>query len=218
MIDTEEQIVLDGFTLSANVRIPKAPLGLVLFAHGSGSSRLSPRNRFVADVLYQHHIASLLVDLLTVEEEKIDEITRELRFNINLLAERLVKITHWIFQKPNIKSLPLAYFGASTGAAAALIAAAKIGPSITSVVSRGGRPDLASSFLSQVNSPSLLIIGELDTEVIELNQEAYALLHCQKQIKIIPGATHLFEEPGCLEQVAEVASKWFKTHFQKTHP
>ncbi len=194
--------------------VPQAR-GIVLFAHGSGSSRFSPRNQFVANELNQQKISTLLIDLLTPEEEAIDEETRELRFNINLLSDRLVQITNWMIQDSRISSLPIGYFGASTGAAAALIAAAKNEKSIAAVVSRGGRPDLARDYLSRVKAPTLLIVGGYDDQVIDLNQEAYHLLTCTKHLEIIPGATHLFEEPGCLEQVAKLANSWFIQYFNR---
>lgn len=196
--------------LTGTLAIPEQPKGLVLFAHGSGSSRFSSRNQFVAKFLNDHSIGTCLVDLLTQKEDVIDETTRKFRFDIDLLADRLIQITDSIRRE---KSLPIAYFGASTGAAAALIAAAKKGSSISSVVSRGGRPDLANRHLRQVQSPTLLIVGSKDTEVIALNQQAYELLECPKKLAIVPGATHLFEEPGCLEKVAELSGQWFTQHF-----
>lgn len=214
-MNSEQKISLENLTLMGNLSIPNDPIGIVLFAHGSGSSRFSPRNRSVAELLNQHRMATLLTDLLTEKEEKIDEMTREFRFNIPLLAERLLQITDWLLQKNELKSLPIGYFGSSTGAAAALIAAAKQKEPISAVVSRGGRPDLAKLYLSQVVSPTLLIVGELDTEVIELNREAYALLKCPKQMEIVPGATHLFEEPGCLKKVANIAALWFTKYFER---
>jgi pimeloyl-ACP methyl ester carboxylesterase len=214
-MNSEQKIYLENLTLTGNLSIPNEPIGIVIFAHGSGSSRFSPRNRSVAELLNQHRIATLLTDLLTEKEEKIDEMSREFRFNIPLLAERLLQITDWLLQKKELKSLPIGYFGSSTGAAAALIAAAKKKEPISAVVSRGGRPDLAKLYLPQVVSPTLLIVGELDTEVIELNQDAYALLKCPKQIEMIPGAAHLFEEPGCLKKVANIAALWFTKYFQR---
>ena len=198
-----------------NLSIPKNPIGIVIFAHGSGSSRFSPRNRSVADFLNENHIATLLMDLLTEEEEKIDESTSEFRFNISLLAERLLQVTDWLLQNNETKSLPIGYFGASTGAAAALIAAARKKGAISAVVSRGGRPDLAKATLRQVSSPTLLIVGGLDSEVIEMNREALDPLKCTKKLEIVPGATHLFEEPGCLKKVAWLAFEWFTKYFQE---
>lgn len=207
-----EQIVhvpIHQALLEGNLYIPKQAKGIVLFAHGSGSSRFSPRNQLVAKFLQKNQFATLLIDLLTPEEEQIDEITRELRFDIDLLAERLMIITPWLKENPDTKHLSIGYFGASTGAAAALIAAAQKKQDIFAIVSRGGRPDLAGKFLPQVNAPTLLIVGGNDFEVIELNEEAYSLLNCKKKLEIVPGATHLFEEPGTLEEVAHLAYEWF---------
>lgn len=202
-------IPLGKIKLDGELIIPPKAQGLVLFAHGSGSSRFSPRNQFVARVLREHQLGTLLIDLLTPEEEEVDEITREIRFNIDLLAERLIGITNWLLKDPRTQQLGIGYFGSSTGAAAALIAAAKIGKPIAAVVSRGGRPDLADRYLSQVTAPTLLIVGGADTVVIELNQKAYEILLCEKKYEIVPRATHLFEEPGALDQVANLASQWF---------
>ncbi|MDC4227286.1 MAG: dienelactone hydrolase family protein [Candidatus Manganitrophus sp.] len=199
-----ERILLEG-----DLRIPAGARGIVLFAHGSGSSRFSPRNRFVADVLYRAGLATLLIDLLTAQEESIDRVTAALRFNIGLLAERLVDVTDWVAQQPEIRSLQIGYFGSSTGAAAALIAAARRPDRIGAIVSRGGRPDLAGPALGEVRAPTLLIVGGEDRQVIELNKEAMARMRAPAELKIIPGATHLFEEPGALEQVAQLASEWF---------
>lgn len=200
--------------LDGDLLIPDHPKGLVLFAHGSGSSRFSPRNQFVAKFLYEKQIATLLIDLLTASEEKIDEQTRELRFNIELLGDRLLIVTNWLLKEEKTKHLQVAYFGASTGAAAALVAAAKKGENISSVVSRGGRPDLADSFLPQVKAPVLLIVGGADTVVIELNKKAYQALTSKKKIEIVPGATHLFEEIGALDQVAKLACQWFSDNWK----
>ncbi len=205
------EISLDQIHLQGILNIPEMALGLVIFAHGSGSSRLSPRNQFVASFLNRHNIATLLVDLLSMEEEAIDSQTGELRFDIELLASRLTQITNWASRKTE---LSVGYFGASTGAAAALIAAAaNKDKKIAAVVSRGGRPDLAKSILAEVSSPTLLIVGGNDREVIQLNQEAYGVLHCPKKLEIVSGATHLFEEPGCLETVAKLSCDWFLTQF-----
>lgn len=198
---------LDGI-----LRLPKQPLGLVLFAHGSGSSRLSKRNSFVADALAAAGLASLLFDLLTREEEAIDHHSREFRFNIDLLTARLLGATEWVKQMEGARSLALGYFGASTGAAAALRAAAGLGDSIRAVVSRGGRPDLAEPHLQRVDAPTLLIVGAEDSSVLELNQKAYAKLTGPKDLAIVSGATHLFEEPGTLEQVAQLATRWLKRY------
>jgi pimeloyl-ACP methyl ester carboxylesterase len=195
--------------LQGNLRIPSAAGGIVVFAHGSGSGRHSPRNRFVADVLVNTDLATLLIDLLTQEEEMIDLQTAELRFDIRLLAERLGGVTDWLAGEPSTATLPIGYFGASTGAAAALIAAADRPKIVRAIVSRGGRPDLAKPVLRRVAQPTLLIVGGEDDVVIDLNREALKELGGTKRLVIIPGATHLFEEPGALEQVAALASEWF---------
>jgi len=181
----------------------------VLFAHGSGSSRHSPRNQFVARVLQEAGLATLLIDLLTAPEEAEDRLTARIRFNIDLLGKRVVEVTNWLIANPTTANLKIGYFGASTGAAAALVAAAERPLAVGAVVSRGGRPDLASSALPQVQAPTLLLVGSKDTQVIELNRMAFTLLRCEKRLEIIPGASHLFEEPGTLEQVAQLASQWF---------
>lgn len=199
----------DSVALSGDLVVPPAPVGLVAFAHGSGSSRRSPRNRYVAGVLQDGGLATLLFDLLTPDEEAVDQYTRELRFDIDLLANRLVGATDWLTRQNGVAPLPLGYFGASTGAAAALIAAARRPERVAAVVSRGGRPDLAGASLADVRAPTLLVVGGLDHEVIELNQEALARLRGTKQMQIVPGATHLFEEPGTLEEVALLARDWF---------
>ena len=189
--------------------VPERPIGLVLFAHGSGSSRHSPRNNYVARVLREAGIGTLLMDLLTVEEDR----DYETRFDIPLLTQRLAVATVWLQAQGEMKALPIGYFGASTGAAAALQAAAKMGPAVAAVVSRGGRPDLAgAAALRQVVSPTLLLVGGRDDVVIELNQAAYDVMNCEKSLSIIPGATHLFEEAGTLEAVAKHASAWFSSH------
>jgi pimeloyl-ACP methyl ester carboxylesterase len=203
------QIPIGHISLEGELIIPEKAKGIVLFAHGSGSSRFSPRNQFVAKFLREQKLATLLIDLLTSDEDKVDQITREHRFDIDLLAQRLIGITNWLLQDGRTKELHIGYFGSSTGAAAALIAAAKMGTAISAVVSRGGRPDLASRYLSQVQAPTLLIVGGADTVVIELNQEAYDMLSSVKKLEIVPRATHLFEEQGALEKVADLASKWF---------
>jgi dienelactone hydrolase len=195
-----------------DLTVPLNAHGVVLFAHGSGSSRLSPRNRFVAGLLQQRNLATLLLDLLTTDEEQVDLRTGHLRFDVNLLANRLVQATHWIADLSKIGHLPMGYFGASTGAAAALIAAAQVPGPIRGIVSRGGRPDLAGTFLPKVKAPTLLIAGGADYSVIDLNKKALNELHCEKRLEIIPGATHLFEEPGTLERVAGLASDWFENH------
>ena len=210
--DHTVEISSDGVSLEGELMIPESAKGIVLFAHGSGSSRFSPRNQFVAQFLRKHKLATLLTDLLTFEEDKVDQITREFRFNIDLLAERLIGITRWLQKDPRTKNLHIGYFGSSTGAAAALIAAAQEGSEISAVVSRGGRPDLAGPYLQKVQAPSLLIVGGADGEVIKLNQEAYDHLSCVKRLDIVPGATHLFEETGALEKVAALAATWFTNY------
>jgi putative phosphoribosyl transferase len=203
-------IDLDNVRLEGTLSLPKDPRGIVLFAHGSGSSRHSPRNRYVAEVLQSHGIATVLFDLLTREEESADQRTGELRFDIGLLAGRLVGATKWATQLAATRTLTIGYFGASTGAAAALVAAAHLPHLIAAVVSRGGRPDLAAEALGKVRAPVLLIVGGKDETVITLNRQALSRLQCpEKQLVIIPGATHLFEEAGTLEQVARAAADWF---------
>jgi len=206
------QVSTDSVILEGNLGIPEGAEGIVLFAHGSGSSRFSPRNQFVARVLREGGLATLLIDLLTSEEEKIDRRTRHLRFDINLLAGRLVGATDWLSQHPDTRDLHIGHFGASTGAAAALIAATERPDVVEAIVSRGGRPDLAGPVLSQVEAPTLLIVGGNDIPVIELNQQALAQLRTEKKLEIVPGATHLFEEPGALEQVAQLARQWFQRY------
>jgi putative phosphoribosyl transferase len=207
-------IELSKVTLTGNLGLPENMGGIVLFAHGSGSSRHSPRNRYVAEVLQSHGIATLLFDLLMTDEEHVDQRTSQLRFNIPLLAKRLVGAAWWALRQPDLRGLNVGYFGASTGAAAALVAAAQFSGTIAAVVSRGGRPDLAGKMLSSVQAPTLLIVGGKDEPVIDLNRQALAGLGCrEKELVIIPGATHLFEEPGALEEVAKVASEWFSGHF-----
>lgn len=196
--------------LEGNLTIPTAAKGVVLFAHGSGSSRHSPRNQFVASVIRQAGVATLLFDLLTQEEENIDIYTRHLRFDISLLAERLIDAAFWLTgQFPNLR---VGYFGSSTGGGAALVAAAELGETVGAVVSRGGRPDLAGVALQRVKSPTLLIVGGLDYQVIALNRDAFAELNCDKEMLIVPGAGHLFEEPGTLEEVARLSADWFQKH------
>lgn len=202
----------DNTRLSGILTVPPEASKIIVFAHGSGSGRLSPRNQYVASVLNKSGIATLLLDLLTPEEELIDESTRGYRFDIPLLAKRLVGTCQWIQKNPAIQSLKIGFFGASTGSAAALIAAKKLKKEIFAVVSRGGRPDLALKDLPEVIAPTLLLVGGNDFDVIEMNQEAFEALQCIKEIKIIPGATHLFEESGTLEQVANNAAQWFREH------
>jgi len=184
----------------------------VLFAHGSGSSRHSPRNRYVARALNEAKLATLLIDLLTVDEEVVDMRTAQFRFDIELLAERLVDATNWVAQFPDTMHLQIGYFGASTGAAGALVAAAVRSDLVGAVVSRGGRPDLAGAALPHVRAPTLLIVGGNDGQVIELNRTALAQLRCEKRLVIVPGASHLFEEPGALDEVARLARDWFERH------
>ena len=195
--------------LEGNLALPRGATGLVLFAHGSGSSRHSTRNRFVADVLQEHGLATLLIDLLTEEEERVDRVTADLRFDIPLLARRLVGATRWLLRNAETEKLRIGYFGASTGAGAALIAAAELGKVVGAVVSRGGRPDLAGDYLSRVQAPTLLIVGGNDYPVISMNKSAFGRIHAEKQLEIIPGATHLFEEEGTLERAALIAAEWF---------
>ncbi len=206
------QIHIDSVVLEGELAMPPKARRVVLFAHGSGSSRKSPRNTYVAGVLQQAGIGTLLFDLLTEEEGE----TYATRFDIDLLAGRLIAATQWVVEKSPARGLPIGYFGASTGAAAALKAAAVLGPAVQAVVSRGGRPDLAFAALEQVSAATLLMVGGLDYEVIRLNQEAYERLRSTKDMVIVPGATHLFEEPGKLEEVARLAADWFLKHMRKS--
>lgn len=203
-------ITLDGLTLRGNLAIPKNAIGMVIFSHGSGSSRLSPRNNYVAEVLQEKGLATLLFDLLTEKEDGV----YENRFNIDLITMRLIDVTQWVQHQKEVKGLSIGYFGASTGAASALRAAAFYGNDIMAVVSRGGRPDLALQDLYKVTAPTLLIVGGRDNVVIELNEKAYQKLQCERKLEIIPKATHLFEEPGKLEEVARISANWFATHLQ----
>jgi dienelactone hydrolase len=217
------EVASGAANLEGNLNVPEAARGVVLFAHGSGSSRHSPRNRYVASVLNQAGLATLLIDLLTPTEEEVDKETRELRFNITFLAERLITATEWLAQNLDVSNLKIGYFGASTGAGAALVAAAQLAGAVAAVVSRGGRPDLAGSLLPQVQAPTLLIVGGNDTRVIGMNQKALAQLRAEKKLEIVPGATHLFEESGALEEVARLAREWFEHYlvpakeFQSAH-
>jgi dienelactone hydrolase len=204
------EIVLDG-----NMAIPPTARGVVLFAHGSGSSRHSPRNRFVAAELQRRSLATLLIDLLTPDEESIDAVTAELRFNVPLLAQRLLHAAAWLGKYVETKDLPLGYFGASTGGGAALVAAADRPNHVAAVVSRGGRPDLAGDALPRVKAPTLLLVGGEDHQVIELNEQAMQAMRCPKQLTLIPHATHLFEEPGTLQQVAVRAADWFERYMPR---
>jgi putative phosphoribosyl transferase len=212
----EVSIAIDGIQLEGTLAIPKDAAGIVLFVHGSGSSRHSTRNRFVAGELQSHGIGTLLFDLLTPDEEIFDRATAEYRFDIRFLADRLIGATRWAMSQPDLRSLRIGFFGASTGAAAALVAAAELTPdAISAVVSRGGRPDLAGDALSSVQTPTLLIVGGNDEPVIGMNREALDQLHCSdKKLVIVPGATHLFEEPGTLEKVADLAAEWFTQYLQ----
>jgi putative phosphoribosyl transferase len=208
-------IPLKEVKLGGELNLPPGASSLVLFAHGSGSSRHSPRNQFVARTLRKEgKIGTLLFDLLTAEEEKTETYTRHLRFNIPFLAERLVEVTRWALDTVTARDLSVGYFGSSTGAAAALVAAADLPDIVSAVVSRGGRPDLAGDALGHVKAPTLLVVGSLDKQVIPLNEEAYYLLHCERALRIVPGASHLFEEEGALEKVSSMAAEWFSGHLQ----
>jgi dienelactone hydrolase len=212
---TEERaldIAAGGALLQGDLRLPVAARRLVLFAHGSGSSRASPRNRSVAQALNEAALATLLFDLLTREEEAVDAAIAHLRFDIAMLGERLVAVTDWVARQSELHALPVGYFGASTGAAAALVAAAQRPALVRAVVSRGGRPDLAGLALHRVQAATLLVVGGRDPVVIQLNREAYGELSCEKELVIVPGATHLFEEPGTRDEVARLACAWFRRH------
>lgn len=207
-----------GLQLTGTFGLPDAARGVVLFAHGSGSSRYSPRNQFVARALESRGLATLLIDLLSIFEEEAEQWTRHLRFDIDLLADRLTAATAWLLRDSRTRLLPTGYFGASTGAAAALVAAARAASFVGAVVSRGGRPDLAGNHLPQVRCPTLLIVGGHDAPVVEMNRDALRMLRCEKRLEIVPGATHLFEEPGTLESVAALASDWFVQHLHAHVP
>jgi putative phosphoribosyl transferase len=219
---TETMIVRIGTghaTIEGDLQIPEGAVGTVLFAHGSGSSRHSSRNRYVASELNAAGLATLLIDLLTREEEAVDQHTAHLRFDIPLLAERLVAATRWLGKDPSTRSLRVGYFGASTGAAAALVAAATVPDQVSAVVSRGGRPDLAGEALPRVRAPTLLIVGSRDTQVLEMNRAAMARMQTVTRLEIVPGASHLFEEPGTLETVAHLARDWFLRYLsERTAP
>jgi len=208
------KIPVGGAIIEGNLVVPPAAKGVVLFAHGSGSSRFSPRNQYVAKVLNKAGLATLLIDLLTKEEEETDMRTGQFRFDIDLLSQRLIAATEWLRKNPITKNLVFGYFGASTGAAAALIAAAKLPAEIKTVVSRGGRPDLALDYLQKVKAPTLLIVGGNDTVVLELNKKAIQRLSVLKKLEIVPGASHLFEEQGKLEEVAKLSVDWFLVHLR----
>jgi putative phosphoribosyl transferase len=207
--DITVEVPAGRLQLEANLTVPLDAKGIVLFAHGSGSSRYSPRNRFVAQHLNNERLATLLLDLLTPAEEEVDARTAHLRFNIDLLAERLGQASDWVHANADLRELPIGYFGASTGAAAALVAAADRPNMVRAIVSRGGRPDLALPVLGRVTAPVLLIVGENDAPVIRLNRMALQEMLCYRELEIVPRATHLFEEPGALEQVARLAAQWF---------
>ena len=198
--------------LDADLTIEPDAKAIIVFAHGSGSGRYSPRNRYVAEALNEHGFATLLADLLTEDEEVVDEQTRELRFDIPMLADRLVNITQWLEDDPDLRNLKIGWFGASTGAGAALIAAARHPENVMAVVSRGGRPDLAGDFLSGVTAPVLLIVGENDPQVLSLNKQALLQLKTEAKLEVVPNATHLFEEQGALDEVARLAAEWFQQH------
>lgn len=208
-------VKLGKTVLQGNLTIPKGSEGIVLFAHGSGSSRHSPRNQYVARVLQEAGLSTLLIDLLTVAEERVDAYTMHLRFDIGLLAQRLVAATDWLVNNKETRHLNIGYFGASTGAAAALVAASKHSDVVLAIVSRGGRPDLAGSSLPHVKAPTLLIVGRDDDPVIDLNEQAREQMQTECKIVIVPGSTHLFEEPGKLEEVAKLATEWFTKYLTK---
>jgi putative phosphoribosyl transferase len=211
-VDQEIRLGLPGVRLEGVLHLGAGEAGLVVFAHGSGSSRNSPRNRRVAHSLHQRGLGTLLFDLLTEEEEQSDAFTRHLRFNIPFLAGRLIGATRWILEEGTVRDVSIGYFGSSTGAAAALMAAAELRDTVRAVVSRGGRPDLAGDALRRVTAPTQLIVGGNDAPVLTLNEEALEMLSCHKVLRVIPGASHLFEEPGALETVADLAAEWFSSH------
>jgi putative phosphoribosyl transferase len=211
-IAREVHLPSDDVELEGELIVPENARGIVIFAHGSGSSRHSPRNQYVAKTIRQSGLGTLLMDLLTTREEREDDITRHLRFDIRMLAIRLFDAFRFVSTLIETRGLGMGFFGASTGAGAALVAAARLGEEVRAVVSRGGRPDLAEDSLANVMAPTLLIVGGRDSAVIELNEQAYDQLRCEKLLKIVPGATHLFEEPGALEEVARLAADWFTHH------
>ena len=213
---TPVRIPLEMTALQGDLSISSDPSGLVVFVHGSGSSRFSPRNRHVAEQLNKHGLATLLLDLLTGDENAIDSETMQYRFDIPMLADRTRLVVNWVRRQPGLERLPIGLFGASTGAAAALITAAALPDQISAVVSRGGRPDLASEMLCKVQAPTLLIVGGKDRVVIDLNEKAVTQMRCIRELKIIPGATHLFQEPGTLEHVADAAAGWFSTYLRSS--
>jgi putative phosphoribosyl transferase len=213
---TPVHVPIGKLHLEGDLGMPPQARGIVLFAHGSGSSRHSPRNRFVAGMLEERGLATLLIDLLTRDEEVLDDMTGQYRFDLMMLAERLVAIVDWLRKRPDTKALPVGLFGASTGGGAALMAAAARPDEIAAVVSRGGRPDLAGQALRFVFAPTLLIVGGLDTPVIQMNRDAMDQMGPNVVLEIVPGATHLFPEPGALQRVAELAGNWFVEHLQGT--
>jgi dienelactone hydrolase len=214
-MSTAVRIPVGACVLDADLAGPDSPAGVIAFAHGSGSSRHSPRNREVAAVLQEAGLATLLADLLTPEEEQADLRTGHLRFDIGLLAGRLVAIAEWLAEEPTTSALPVGFFGASTGGAAALVAAARRPQGVSAVVSRGGRPDLAGADLGAVRAPTLLIVGGRDDVVLGLNEQALSELRGEKRLEVVPGASHLFEEPGALQMVAGLARGWFLDHLSK---
>jgi putative phosphoribosyl transferase len=217
MGEKEENIIripVNKASIEGNINVPAEAKGVVLFAHGSGSSRFSPRNQYVADLFNKAGLATLLIDLLTREEEEIDMRTAQLRFDIELLTERLIGAAEWLKKTIRTKNLKLGIFGSSTGAAAALIAAAKLQGDVAAVISRGGRPDLAMEYLKEVMAPTLFIVGGRDTVVLDLNKKAMMQLSAEKKLEIVTGASHLFEEPGKLEEVAKLSTAWFLEHLK----
>ncbi len=218
MAAEEITIPVNGVNLGGELQLPTNAIGLVLFEHGSGSSRHSPRNQAVGRVLRDAGLGTLLFDLLTTAEEQAEARTRHLRFDIHLLSGRLTGATLWVLNEAISRDIPIGYFGSSTGAAAALVSAAEMGSAVSAVVSRGGRPDLAGQALERVTAPTLLIVGSEDTPVIPLNEQAYERLQCEKALRVVSGASHLFEEPGKLEIVASMAAEWFATRLQPLAP
>jgi putative phosphoribosyl transferase len=211
---TQIRVPVGDVSLEGDLVIPDTAKGIVLFAHGSGSGRHSPRNRMVAETLNERGFGTLLVDLLTPEEDEVDRVTAELRFDIDLLARRLIGAIDWLREEPMTSSLSIGLFGASTGAAGALVAAAERPDEVGAIVSRGGRPDLALGALSRVRAPTLLIVGGLDAVVIELNRQAWEHIRAEKRLVVVPGASHLFEEPAALEAVASLAADWFSRYLR----
>ena len=214
-IASEVKVPVGHLWLTGDLIVPAGASGVVLFAHGSGSSRSSPRNQFVAGVLRKAGVGTLLFDLLTPYEELVDVRTARLRFDIGLLAHRLIAATNWVMNDPRTEDMVIGYFGASTGGGAALVAAAELGDHVKAVVARGGRPDMAGSALPLVTAPTLLIVGELDYPVITMNRAALTQMRCERSLQIVPGATHLFEERGTLGEVGRLAADWFAKHFSK---